>query len=54
MPATSPLDPFGRWLVICHQNSNDLVVLERNPKTGKLSSPIHTYPAQKPMCALFV
>ena len=47
------LDPSGRWLVICHQNSNDLVVLERNKKTGQLSPPIHTYPAQNPMCTLF-
>ena len=48
------LDPSQRWLVICHQDSNDLVVLERDRKTGKLSAPVHSYPAKKPMCVLFV
>ena len=48
------LDPTQRWLLICHQDSNDLVVLERDRKTGKLSAPVHTYPAKKAMCVLFV
>ncbi len=47
------LDPTQRWMLICHQDSYDLVVLERDRKTGRLSDPIHTYPAQKPMCVLF-
>ncbi len=48
------LDPSQRWMVICHQDSNDLVVLERDRKTGRLSAPVHTYPAKKPMCVLFL
>jgi 6-phosphogluconolactonase len=48
------LDPTERWMVICHQNSNDLTVVARDPQTGRLSAPIHSYPAQTPMCALFV
>ena len=48
------LDPTQRWMVLCHQDSNDLVVLERDRKIGRLSAPIHTYPAKKPMCVLFV
>ena len=48
------LDPTERWMLICHQDSNDLVVLERDRKTGRLSAPVHTYPAKKPMCVLFV
>ncbi|QHN05396.1 lactonase family protein [Granulicella sp. WH15] len=48
------LDPSQRWLVISHQDSNDLTVLERNQVNGRLSSPIHSYPLSKPMCAVFV
>ncbi len=48
------LDPSGRWLVISHQESNDLVVLERNPAIGALSAPRQTLPQQKPMCVVFV
>ncbi|CAN5761290.1 lactonase family protein [soil metagenome] len=48
------LDPSGQWMVVSHQNSNDLTVLKRDRKTGKLSAPVHTYPAAKPMCVLFV
>ncbi len=47
-------DPTQRWMLICHQDSYDLVVLERDRKTGRLSAPFHTYPAVKPMCVLFV
>jgi 6-phosphogluconolactonase len=48
------LDPSQRWLVISHQDSNDLVVLERNRTTGRLSAPIHSFPQNKPMCVIFV
>jgi 6-phosphogluconolactonase len=48
------LDPTERWMVISHQNSNDLTVVARDPQTGRLSAPVHTYPAQIPMCVLFV
>ena len=48
------LDPSGQWLVASHQNSNALAVLKRDRKTGKLSTPVRTYPATKPMCVLFV
>ena len=48
------LDPSQRWLVISHQESNDLVVLERDAATGALSAPRHTYAQQKPMCVVFV
>ncbi len=47
------LDPTGRWLLLCNQASNALVVLPRDPQTGKLSAPIHTYPVDKPQCLVF-
>ena len=48
------LDPTDRWMVISHQTSNDLTVLERTGSTGALSAPRHTYPVNKPMCVVFV
>jgi 6-phosphogluconolactonase (cycloisomerase 2 family) len=48
------IDPTQHWIVISHVDSNDLVVLERNLKTGRLSAPVHTYPQNKPMCVVFV
>ncbi len=48
------LDPTDRWMVISHQTSNDLAVLERDRRTGALSAPRHTYPVSKPMCVVFV
>jgi 6-phosphogluconolactonase len=47
------LDTSQRWMVISHQDSNDLTVLERNRKTGRLSAPVHSYPLDKPMCVVF-
>ena len=48
------LDPTGRWMLLCNQNSNALVVLARDPATGKLSEPKHTYSIDKPQCVVFV
>ena len=48
------LDPSQRWLVLSHQDSNDLVILERNERTGSLSAPKNSYPLHMPMCVIFV
>ncbi|GAC1416093.1 MAG: lactonase family protein [Acidobacteriaceae bacterium] len=48
------LDPTGLWMVISHQESSDLTVVRRDPATGRLSKPVHTYPVEKPMCVVFV
>ena len=48
------LDPTDRWMVVSHQNSNDLTVLARDGGTGRLSEPRHSYPVTKPMCVIFV
>jgi 6-phosphogluconolactonase len=37
------LDPSQRWLILSHQDSNDLAVLERNRRSGRLSAPRNTY-----------
>lgn len=48
------LDPTGRWMLLSNQDSGNLVVLERNPATGELSPPRHTYPLDSAMFALFL
>ncbi len=47
------LDPSGRWLLLCNQESNELVVLARDPKSGKLSKPKHRFPLDMPQCIVF-
>lgn len=48
------LDPTELWMVISHQDSNDLTVVRRDRATGRLSKPVHVYPVEKPMCVIFV
>ena len=47
------LDPTGRWMLLCNQDSDTLVVLERDRATGRLSEPKGTYSLDKPQCILF-
>ena len=47
------LEPTGKWLVVSNQDSGTVVVLSRDAKTGKLSPPVHIYPLDRPMCAVF-
>jgi 6-phosphogluconolactonase len=47
------LDPTGRWMLACNVGSNTLVILARNPETGKLSEAKHTYPLDQPLCLVF-
>lgn len=47
------LDSTGRWMLACNIGSSTLVILARNPETGKLSEPKHTYPLDKPLCLVF-
>ena len=48
------LDPAGKWMVVSHQDSNDLSVLARDTRTGRLSEAKRSYPVTKPMCVVFV
>ena len=47
------LDPSGHFLLVALQDSNSIAVLARNPSTGGLSDPIHTYPIDSPQCLVF-
>ena len=42
------LDPTDRWMVIAHQESNDLTVVSRDPRTGALSPPHPHLPRPHP------
>ena len=48
------IDPTGRWLILCEVGSNSVVVLERSASTGRLSTPVHTYPLESPMFVAFL
>ena len=48
------LDPTGRWMLLANQDSGSIVVLARDPATGRLSEPRHTYPLDSAMFTLFL
>lgn len=48
------LDRTGRWMLLSNQTSGNIVVLERDRRSGRLSEPRHTYPLDSAMFALFL
>jgi len=52
-PRHFALDPTGRWLVIANQDSANLVVLQCDAHTGKLTATGRQYPLDSPVCVLF-
>ncbi len=52
-PRNFVLDPTERWMVVANQNSDQLSVFPRDPKTGELGSEPKSYPCPAPMCILF-
>ncbi len=48
------MDPTGRWMLLANQDSGAIVVLARDPETGRLSEPRHTYPLPSAMFVLFL
>ena len=47
------LDPTERWVVLCNQASNELVVMERDRKTGRLGAVRQRVAVDKPQCVVF-
>lgn len=43
-PRHVALDPSGRWIVISDVGTGSIVILERDPTSGRLSGAKHTYP----------
>jgi 6-phosphogluconolactonase len=53
-PRNFTLDPNERFMLVANQNSSNLSVFARDPKTGQLSNEGKNYPAATPMCIVFV
>jgi 6-phosphogluconolactonase len=52
-PRNFTLDPTERWMLVANQNSDQLTVFARDPKTGALAKEGKSYPCPAPMCILF-
>jgi 6-phosphogluconolactonase len=54
VPRHLALDPSGRWLLLANQESDNISVLARDPKTGKLTDPGKSFPLSRPQCLMCV
>ncbi|WP_353069676.1 lactonase family protein [Tunturibacter empetritectus] len=54
VPRHLALDPSGRWLLIANQESDNISVLARDEKTGKLTDAGKSFPLSRPQCLVFV
>ncbi len=53
-PRFITLDPTEHWLLSADQDSNDIAIYARDPKTGRLSAHGTMVPQAKPQCLVFV
>jgi 6-phosphogluconolactonase len=53
IPRNFVLDPTERWMLVANQDSNQINVFARNPRTGALAEKSKSFPAAVPMCILF-
>lgn len=52
-PRNFALAPGGRWVVVANERSNSVVVLSRDPGTGRLAATGTTLEVPKPVCVRF-
>jgi 6-phosphogluconolactonase len=52
VPRDLTLDPSGRWLLVANQASDNIAVLGRDGRTGKLMAG-KSFPLSKPQCLVF-
>ena len=52
-PRNFTLDPTGRWLLVANQNSGSIVVLSRDPRSGRLSPTAQRLEIASPVCLRF-
>jgi 6-phosphogluconolactonase len=52
-PRYFALDPSNRWLLVANQDSAGIVVLARDPGTGRLTSTSSQYALDFPMFLIF-
>jgi 6-phosphogluconolactonase len=53
-PRAFIIDPSGNWLLVGHQNSNDIVIFKRNKITGELQDTGKKINIGAPVCFVFV
>jgi len=53
-PRAFVIDPSGNWLLMGHQQSNDIVIFKRNKVTGELSNTGKKIAIGAPVCFVFV
>jgi 6-phosphogluconolactonase len=53
-PRHIALDPSGAWLLAANQDSDNIAVLARDAKTGRLANSGKTFSLAKPQCLVFV
>jgi 6-phosphogluconolactonase len=54
VPRNFTLDPTERWMLVANQESSNLSVFARDPKTGVLANEGKNYAAATPMCIVFI
>ncbi len=52
-PRNFAIDPSGNFLLVANQNSNDIVIFKRDPKTGLLTDTGKKILVDKPVCLKF-
>jgi 6-phosphogluconolactonase len=53
-PRNFGLDPTERWMLVANQDSSNISVFARDPKTGELAKTGKSFAAATPMCIVFV
>ncbi|WP_158942755.1 lactonase family protein [Granulicella sp. S190] len=53
VPRHLALDPSGRWLLIANQVSDNISVMARDVRTGKLTEGGKSFPLSRPQCLVF-
>lgn len=53
-PRAFVIDPSGNWLLVGHQNTNDIVIFKRNKTTGLLTDTGKKIEIGAPVCFVFV
>lgn len=53
-PRAFTIDPTGNWLLVGHQNTNDIVIFKRNKTTGQLTDTGKKITVGAPVCFVFV
>jgi 6-phosphogluconolactonase len=53
IPRHLTLDPSGRWLLVANQVSDNIAVMARDVRTGKLTDSGKSFPLSRPQCLLF-